>query len=51
MKIETLNAIYNTLCQIETKGESTVLMGACLQTIREEIQNMRSEAMQENIEA
>lgn len=43
MDFKKLSAIYNTLCDIETKGESTILMGVCLQTIRDELKKMVSE--------
>ena len=35
MEYEKLNNIYNTLNLVETKGQSTVLMAACLSTLRE----------------
>lgn len=44
MDFEKLKTVFNTLTQIETKGESTILMGACLQTLREMLQTMASEA-------
>ncbi len=35
MEYEKLNNIYNTLNLVETRGQSTVLMAACLSTLRE----------------
>ena len=32
---EKLKALYNTLCQIETKGDNTMIMGDCLKFVRE----------------
>lgn len=33
-----LKSLYNTLCQIETKGENTLIMGDCLKFIHQCIQ-------------
>ncbi len=35
MEYEKLKNIYNTLNLVETKGQSTVFMAACLSTLRE----------------
>lgn len=32
---EKLKALFNTLCQIETKGDNTMIMGDCLKFTRE----------------
>lgn len=32
---ETLTSVLNTLMQIETKGNGTILMGTCLQAINQ----------------
>ena len=33
--LDLLSRIYNTLCLISTKGEDTILMASCLQTLNE----------------
>jgi hypothetical protein len=33
-KLETLSHIYNTLLAINTKGENTILMAECLNSLR-----------------
>lgn len=38
MDKEKLIGVYNTLCQIETKGQSTLMMAGCLQVLRELIE-------------
>lgn len=40
MEFEKIRNIYNTMTLIETKGESTILMGACLSTLKEVLQSM-----------
>ncbi|MEY8365723.1 hypothetical protein AALA22_08785 [Anaerovoracaceae bacterium 41-7] len=39
MEFETLTNIYNALLQVETKGQSTMIMGACLNTLKTMINN------------
>lgn len=39
---EKLTSLYNTLLQIETKGESTIKMGACLNYIEKLVSDLRS---------
>lgn len=41
--IERLNSVYNTLAMIETKGQSTVYMGACLSIMKEILEEAVSE--------
>ena len=41
--IERLNSVYNTLAMIETKGQSTVYMGACLSIMKEVLEEAVSE--------
>lgn len=50
MDFNKLRALYNTLCKIETKGESSIFMAYCLQTIHDELQKMQSEQSVENID-
>lgn len=38
-----LTRLYNTLAQIETKGENTKLMGVCLQFVEQLIAESRAE--------
>lgn len=33
-ELKTLSLIYNTLLEISTKGDDTVLMGECLKTFK-----------------
>ena len=39
---EKLTSLYNTLLQIETKGESTLKMGVCLNYIERLIAELRA---------
>lgn len=43
MNIEKVISVYNTLCQIETKGQSTLMMAGCLQILREFIDEIQKE--------
>ena len=47
-KLEVLSRIYNTLLLINTKGEDTLIMADCLNTMRTFIQKEQKEL--ENIE-
>ena len=38
---DKLVSVYNTLYQIETKGQSTLLMAGCLQVLQEIIQEVQ----------
>ena len=40
--VEKLTPLYNTLAQIETKGESTILMGDCLKYLKKIIADEQS---------
>ena len=42
-KLETLSRIYNTLLLINTKGEDTLIMADCLNTMRAFVQNEQRE--------
>ena len=48
-KLETLSRIYNTLLLINTKGEDTLIMADCLNTMRNfvmsEKQNLDNQAL------
>lgn len=39
---EKLTSLYNTLLQVETKGESTLKMSACLRYIENLISELRA---------
>ena len=41
-----LTKLYNTLAQIETKGENTKIMGVCLQFIEQLISEERAKKAQ-----
>lgn len=41
--LEQLTNIYNTLCMVETKGQSTIYMAASLAHLREAIELLQSE--------
>ena len=43
-----LTKLYNTLLGVETKGESTKLMGMCLQFLENLIAKIQSDENQEN---
>lgn len=47
MEFEKLNNIYNTLSLVETRGQSTVLMAACLSTLREILAEAPQATLQE----
>lgn len=40
--LQKLAQVYNTLTNIETKGQGTILMGACLTAMKEIIEDMQS---------
>lgn len=42
--LKQLINIYNTLCLVETKGQSTIYMGACLSTLRDLIEQEQADA-------
>lgn len=42
-QLVTLAQIYNSLMQIETSGQSTRIMGKCLDTLEELIINLQKE--------
>ena len=41
--LEKLTNIYNTLCMVETKGQSTIYMAASLAHLREIIEQAQAE--------
>lgn len=48
---EKLTKLYNTLCQIETKGENTKLMSVCLiytQQLIDEVSNAENTTAEES---
>lgn len=45
-----LTRLYNTLAQIETKGENTKLMGVCLQFVEQLISEVRAEKKEAAVE-
>lgn len=48
---EKLTKLYNTLCQIETKGESTKLMALCLSYTTQLINEANATPKQEDTSA
>ena len=44
--IEKLTALYNTLAQVETKGDSTVIMGDCLKYLKQMIAEEQSKPVE-----
>jgi hypothetical protein len=46
---EQLVKIYNTLALVSTKGEDTIVMGQCLNALKEILIDMQKNAAQENI--
>ena len=45
--LKTLSLIYNTLLEISTKGDDTVLMGECLKAFKNFIMNKQEEVQKE----
>jgi hypothetical protein len=48
---EKLTKLYNTLCQIETKGENTKLMALCLSYTAQLINEVNAAPKQEDTSA
>lgn len=44
--LQNLQLVFNSLCEINTKGNDTVLMGQCLQVLQQILQE-ETAAMQE----
>ncbi len=45
-QVVTLAQIYNSLMQVETKGQSTRILGQCLDALEELILNLQNEIKQ-----
>ncbi|MGF6375128.1 hypothetical protein M2140_000162 [Clostridiales Family XIII bacterium PM5-7] len=43
---EKLRSIYNTLLLIETKGQNTILMSACLSSLKEVLDGIVEQAQE-----
>lgn len=41
--LQKLVQVYNTLINIETKGQATIFMGACLATMKEVLEDMQTQ--------
>lgn len=48
---EKLTKLYNTLCQIETKGENTKLMALCLSYTSQLISEVNAAPKQDEVQA
>lgn len=46
INLQTLQMIFNSMCEIHTKGNDTIVMGQCLQAMQQIIQD-ETAAMQE----
>ena len=46
INLQTLQMIFNSMCEIHTKGSDTIVMGQCLQAMQQVIQD-ETAAMQE----
>lgn len=46
INLQTLQMIFNSMCEIHTKGNDTIVMGQCLQAMQQVIQD-ETAAMQE----
>jgi hypothetical protein len=49
--LEQLIKIYNTLLMVSTKGEDTVIMGQCLNAMRDLLNQIQQEAINNKDEA
>lgn len=46
INLQTLQMIFNSMCEVHTKGNDTIVMGQCLQAMQQVIQD-ETAAMQE----
>lgn len=46
--LEQLIKIYNTLLMVSTKGEDTIIMGQCLNAMRDLLTQIQKEAIEES---
>lgn len=46
-QLEQFARIYNTLCDISTKGEDTIFMASCLQTMKALVEEVSTQVIQE----
>lgn len=46
--VNKLTALYNTLAQIETKGENTIVMGDCLKYLKQIIEEEQAKPVAED---
>ena len=47
---QDLRSLFNTLCQVETKGQSTIVMGDCLKFLEQLINKIPEEQSDAEIE-
>lgn len=47
---QDLRSLFNTLCQVETKGQSTIVMGDCLKFLDQLINKIPDEKSDADIE-
>lgn len=49
INLQTLQMIFNSMCEVHTKGNDTIVMGQCLQAMQQVIQDetaaMKEEAV------
>lgn len=48
--LENLQIIFNSLCEISTKGSDTIMMGQCLQVLQQIIQDETNFLKEEAVE-
>lgn len=46
INLQTLQMVFNSMCEVHTKGNDTIIMGQCLQAMQQVIQD-ETAAMQE----
>lgn len=49
--LEQLIRVYNTLTEISTKGEDTILMANCLQAFRATLNKLQTEQAKEQVQS
>lgn len=48
--VNKLTALYNTLAQVETKGDNTVIMGDCLKYLKQLIAEEQAKPVETPVE-
>lgn len=51
INLQSLQLVFNAMCEINTKGNDTVVMGQCLQTMQQIIQDEAAALKEEAVSA